>query len=87
MTRACFALLITAAVSLTACATQPIGPAASSPVAPRHIMAGSLAAQRPGTCELAVLRDPGLLGGGVAALLYIDKTPVATLKPGEILTH
>jgi hypothetical protein len=55
-------------------------------VALQHIMSRGFAVQQPGTCKLTVVRDPGFLGGGVAAVLYIDKRAVATLKPGEILT-
>jgi hypothetical protein len=77
---------LTTGAVLTGCATQPIAPEKASAVAPTHVTAKHLAVRRPGTCELLVVRDVGLSGSGVAAELFVDKSAVATLKPGEKLT-
>jgi hypothetical protein len=78
-------LLTLTAVLFTSCATQPIPTEQATAVASSHVMARELLTHRPGTSELTVQRDVGLSGSGVAAVLYVDKRPVATLKPGEIL--
>lgn len=80
-----FLAMMTVAL-LAACATQPIALEKASAVASNHVVAKHLTSPRPGTCELIVVRDVGLSGSGVAAQLFVDKSAVATVKPGEKLT-
>jgi hypothetical protein len=76
-----FALFL--AVSLTACATQPVSIYQASVVPSSRILARQLLSQAQYTGSLIIKRDSGFMGSACTIRVFIDTVPVADLKPSE----
>ena len=71
------------ALSLTACATQPVTIRQASPVPSSRILAPQWLSQAPYTGSLIIKRDSGLMGSACTIRVFIDAVPVADLAPSE----
>jgi hypothetical protein len=71
------------ALSLTACATQPISIYQASAVPSSRILAPQLLSQAQYTGSLIIKRDTGFMGSACTIRVYVDTVPVADLGPSE----
>ena len=71
------------AVSLTACATQPISIYQASVVPSSRILAPQLLSQAQYTGTLIIKRDTGFMGSACTIRVFVDTVPVADLAPAE----
>lgn len=71
------------ALSLPACATQPITIQQAAAVPSSRILAPQWLAQRPYTSSLIVKRDSGFMGSACTIRVFVDAVPVADLAPSE----
>jgi hypothetical protein len=71
------------ALSLTACATQPISIYQASAVPISRILAPRLLSQAQYTGSLIIKRDSGFMGSACTIRVFIDTVPVADLAPSE----
>jgi hypothetical protein len=76
-----FAVL--AALSLVACATQPVTVEKALAVPFIRILAPRWLSQAPYTGSLVVKRDSGFMGSACNVRVFIDAVPVADLAPSE----
>lgn len=76
-----FAVL--AALSLMACATQPVTVENALAVPFARILAPQWLSQAPYTGSLVVKRDSGFMGSACNVRVFIDAVPVADLAPSE----
>ena len=75
-----------ALMSVSACATSPVsdGPMAEASSVQPGVEA--LTTKRPGTGEVVVKRDAGGFGAACASRLFVDGSPVASLRQGQGIT-
>jgi hypothetical protein len=71
------------ALSLTACATQPISIYQASAVPSSRILARQLLSQAQYTGSLIIKRDTGFKGSACTIRVFVDTVPVADLGPSE----
>jgi hypothetical protein len=71
------------ALSLTACATQPISIYQASAVPSSRILARQLLSQAQYTGSLIIKRDTGFMGSACTIRVFVDTVPVADLGPSE----
>jgi hypothetical protein len=71
------------ALSLTACATQPISIYHASAVPSSRILAPQLLSQAQYTGSLIIKRDTGFMGSACTIRVFVDRVPVADLAPSE----
>ena len=71
------------ALSLTACATQPISIYQASAVPSSRILAPQLLSQAQYTGSLIIKRDTGFMGSACTIRVFVDTVPVADLAPSE----
>jgi hypothetical protein len=71
------------AISLTACATQPISIYQASTVPSSRILARQLLSQAQYTGSLIIKRDTGFMGSACTIRVFVDAMPVADLAPSE----
>jgi|SRR4029077_18414970 hypothetical protein len=71
------------ALSLTACATQPISIYQASTVPSSRILARQLLSQAQYTGSLIIKRDTGFMGSACTIRVFVDTVPVADLGPSE----
>src|SRR5207249_11553809 len=71
------------ALSLTACATQPVTIHQASAVPASRILAPQWLSQAPYTGSLIVKRDSGFMGSACTVRVFVDAVPVADLAPSE----
>jgi hypothetical protein len=71
------------AVSLTACATQPVSIYQASAVPSSRILATQLLSQAQYTGSLIIKRDTGFMGSACTIRVFVDTVPVAGLAPSE----
>jgi hypothetical protein len=71
------------ALSLTACATQPVSIYQASAVPSSRILAPLLLSQAQYTGVLIIKRDAGFMGSACTIRVFIDTVPVADLGPSE----
>jgi hypothetical protein len=76
-----FALFL--ALSLTACATQPISIYQASAVPSSRVLAPQLLSAAQYTGSLIVKRDTGFMGSACTIRVFVDTVPVADLAPTE----
>lgn len=76
-----FALFL--ALSLSACATQPITISQASAVPSSRVLAPQWLSQAPYTGSLVVKRDSGFMGSACTIRVFVDAVPVADLAPSE----
>ena len=76
-----FAVLL--ALSLTACATQPVSIYQASAVPQSRILAPQLLSQAQYTGSLIIKRDTGFMGSACTIRVFVDRLPVADLAPSE----
>jgi hypothetical protein len=76
-------LAIFLALSLTACATQPVSINQASPVPSSRILARQLLSQAQYTGSLIIKRDTGFMGSACTIRVFVDAMPVADLAPSE----
>src|SRR5438093_10671540 len=69
------------ALSLTACATQPVTIHQASAVPASRILAPQWLSQAPYTGSLIVKRDSGFMGSACTVRVFVDAVPVADLAP------
>lgn len=79
-------IMLAAAATLTACATQPTSPTEAKRVPTQRVFNHALATPAAGKSEVRFIRDVGFLGGGVKARLSLDGQPFAELGAGEALS-
>jgi len=78
--RICAVLL---ALSLAACATQPVSIYQASAVPSFRILAPQLISQAQYTGSLIIKRDSGFMGSACTIRVFVDRVPVADLGPSE----
>jgi hypothetical protein len=71
------------ALSLTACATQPISIYHASAVPTSRILAPQLVSQAQYTGSLIIKRDTGFMGSACTIRVFVDTVPVVDLAPSE----
>ena len=71
------------ALSLAACATQPISIYQASAVPTSRILAPQLLSQAQFTGSLIIKRDTGFMGSACTIRVFVDRVPVADLAPSE----
>ena len=71
------------ALSLTACATQPVSIYQASAVPSSRILAPQLLSQAQYTGSLIIKRDTGYMGSACTIRVFVDTVPVADLAPAE----
>src|SRR5437660_11052928 len=71
------------ALSLTACATQPVTIHQASAVPSSRILAPQWLSQAPYTGSLIIKRDSGFMGSACTVRVFVDAVPVADLAPSE----
>jgi hypothetical protein len=71
------------ALSLTACATQPISIYQASAVPSSRILAPQLLSQAQFTGSLIIKRDTGFMGSACTIRVFVNRVPVADLAPSE----
>jgi hypothetical protein len=71
------------ALSLTACATQPISIYQASAVPSPRILTPQLLSQAQYTGSLIIKRDTGFMGSACTIRVFVDRVPVADLAPSE----
>ena len=71
------------ALSLTACATQPVTIHQASAVPASRILAPQWLSQAPYTGSLIIKRDSGFMGSACTVRVFVDAMPVADLAPSE----
>lgn len=71
------------ALSLTACATQPVSIYQASAVPSARILAPKLLSQAQYTGSLIIKRDTGFMGSACTIRVFVDTVPVADLAPSE----
>ena len=71
------------ALSLTACATQPISIYQASAVPTSRILAPQLVSQAQYTGSLIIKRDTGFMGSACTIRVFVDTVPVVDLAPSE----
>jgi len=71
------------ALSLVACATQPVSIHQASAVPPARILAPQWLSQAQYTGSLIIKRDTGFMGSACTIRVFIDAVPVADLAPSE----
>jgi hypothetical protein len=76
-------LAVLLALSLTACATQPVTIYQASAVPSSRILAPQWLSQAPYTGSLIIKRDKGFMGSACTIRVFIDAVPVADLAPSE----
>jgi len=76
-----FALFL--ALSLMACATQPVSIYQASAVPSSRILAPQWLSQAPYTGPLVIKRDSGFMGSACTIRVFVDAVPVADLAPSE----
>jgi hypothetical protein len=76
-------LAVLLALSLTACATQPVTIHQASAVPSSRILAPQWLSQAPYTGSLIIKRDSGFMGSACTIRVFIDAVPVADLAPSE----
>jgi len=76
-----FALFL--ALSLPACATQPITLQQASVVPASRILASQWLSQGAYTGSLIIKRDSGFMGSACTIRVFVDAVPVADLAPSE----
>ena len=71
------------ALSLAACATQPVSIDQASAVPSSRILAPQLLSQARYTGSLIIKRDTGFMGSACTIRVFVDTVPVADLAPSE----
>src|SRR6266511_562015 len=71
------------ALSLTACATQPVSIYQASAVPSSRILAPQWLSQAQYTGSLIIKRDSGFMGSACTIRVFVDAVPVADLAPSE----
>lgn len=71
------------ALSLAACATQPITIGQASAVPSSRILAPQWLSQGQYTGSLIIKRDTGFMGSACTIRVFVDAVPVADLAPSE----
>ena len=71
------------ALSIVACATQPVSIHQASAVPPARILAPQWLSQAQYTGSLIIKRDTGFMGSACTIRVFIDAVPVADLAPSE----
>lgn len=71
------------ALSLTACATQPVSIYQASAVPSSRILAPQLLSQAQYTGSLIIKRDTGFMGSACTIRVFVDTVPIADLGPSE----
>jgi hypothetical protein len=71
------------ALSLTACATQPVSIYHASAVPSSRILAPQWISQAQYTGSLIIKRDSGFMGSACTIRVFVDAVPVADLGPSE----
>jgi len=76
-------LTVFLALSLTACATQPVSIYQASAAPSSRILAPQWLSQAPYTGSLIIKRDSGFMGSACTVRVFVDAVPAADLKPSE----
>jgi hypothetical protein len=71
------------ALSLMACATQPVAIHQAAAVPSSRILAPQSLSQTSYTGSLIIKRDSGLMGSACTIRVFVDAVPVADLAPAE----
>ena len=71
------------ALSLSACATQPVTIYQASAVPSSRILAPQWLSPAPYTGSLIIKRDSGFMGSACTIRVFVDAVPVADLAPSE----
>jgi hypothetical protein len=71
------------AVSVMACATQPVTIYQAYTVPSSRILAPQWLSQAPYTGSLIIKRDSGFMGSACTIRVFVDSAPVADLAPAE----
>jgi hypothetical protein len=71
------------ALSLTACATQPVSIYQASAVPSSRILAPQWLSEAQYTGSLIIKRDTGFMGSACTIRVFVDAVPVADLAPSE----
>lgn len=71
------------ALSLGACATQPVSIHQARAVPPARILAPQWLSQSQYTASLIIKRDTGFMGSACTVRVFVDAQPVADLAPAE----
>ena len=71
------------ALSLTACATQPVSIHQAARVPSSRVLAPQLLSQAQYTGSLIIKRDTGFMGSACTIRVFVDTVPVADLSPSE----
>ena len=79
-------LAFVAVVLLSACATQPTALSAAKRIPTNRVFDASLVTPAPGKSEVRFIRDVGMMGAGVKAVISIEGKEIAALGTGEVFS-
>ncbi len=76
-------LIVGLALSLAACATQPISIQQAAAVPAKRVLAAQWLEPTQYTGSLVIKRDAGFMGSACTVRVFIDAVPVADIAPAE----